>query len=67
MNRFTDKGKRLNWRSACKILGCGKTKFYDMVNTGALPAYRCSAGKRGLWVWEADCYALIKPVEPDSL
>lgn len=55
------KGERLNWEQACRILGCGKTHFYHLVNSGALPAYR-SGGKRGLWVWEKDCRELIVPV-----
>lgn len=59
-NAHTNRGTRLNWREACKILGCGKTKFYDLVNNGDLPAYRINGGR--LWVWEEDCYALIKPL-----
>ena len=56
-----DKGRKLNWRQACAILGCGRSHFYEMVNSGTLPAYRIG-GKRGLWVWEADCLALVTPL-----
>lgn len=57
-----DKGRKLNWKQASRILGCGKTHFYDLVNSGQLTAYRSGEGKRGMWVWEADCRALVKPI-----
>lgn len=47
-----DKGKKLNWQQACEILGCGRTKFYDMVRSGIIPGYR--AGRKGIWVYEDD-------------
>lgn len=52
--------KRLNWQQACKVLGCGKTQFYKLVNNGQLPAFRF--GRRGLWVREADCRKLLQPI-----
>ena len=36
--------KRLNWRQACAILGCSRSHFYNLVNSGELPAERY--GKR---------------------
>lgn len=61
----TDKGHKLNWRQASHILGCGKTHFYDLVHTGQLPAYRAGDGRRGIWVWEADCRKLVKRVNEE--
>lgn len=55
-------GRRLNWRQACRVIGCGKTQFYALVNSGKLPAYRPEGCKRGLWVYEADVAACIKKV-----
>lgn len=52
-----NKDRKLNWKQACVILGCGKTTFYELVNSGTLPAVRF--GKRGLWVWERDVLRLI--------
>jgi excisionase family DNA binding protein len=59
-----DKGRKLDWNQACELLGCGKTKFYEFINNGDLPAYR--AGIKGLWVWEADVRALIVPVDDEA-
>ena len=56
------KGQRLNWRQACGILGCGRTRFYALVKSGRLPAYRTQGGKRGMWVYDADCRALVERV-----
>jgi excisionase family DNA binding protein len=55
MDENTD--KKLGWRQACEILGCGKTKFYELVNSGALPGYR--VGVKGVWVYEADVLRLL--------
>ncbi len=59
MEDLKNKGRRLNWRQACEILGCGKTKFYALVNSGKLPAYDIHGKKRGFWVYETDCTSLI--------
>lgn len=56
--------KRLNWRQACNLLGIGKTKFYELVESGSLPARR--VGKRGLYVMQSDVQRLIQPVSDDS-
>jgi excisionase family DNA binding protein len=55
-----DKGKKLNWRQACEILGCGRTKFYGLVSLGIIPGYR--TGIKGVWVYEADVRQLVKKV-----
>lgn len=44
----------LNWQQACKILNCSKSHFYNLVNSGELPAER--SGKiRGVRVKLTDC------------
>ena len=48
MEDLKNKGRRLNWRQACELLGCGKTRFYSLVQGGMLPAYKIRGGKRGL-------------------
>lgn len=55
------KGRKLNWQQACELIGCSKTHFYSLVNSGRLPGFRTADKKRGLWVWEADCLALREP------
>lgn len=52
------RGKRLNWRQACELLGCKKSFFYALVRDGRLPAYRLDGCKRSLWVYEEDCLRL---------
>ena len=54
--------RKLNWRMACEILGCKKSKFYSLVQKGELPAYRIGNSRQGFWVWESDCLALMKSV-----
>lgn len=60
-----EKGRKLNWRQACEILGCSKRHFYRLVHSGELSAYRTSRAKRGLWVFERDVRALVKKVQVD--
>jgi len=62
MNSVSKDCKRLSWKQACVILGCGKTTFYRLVHSGRLPAYKIQEG-RGLWVYEEDCLRLIERVE----
>lgn len=58
-----DRGRKLNWRQACQIMGCSKQRFYRLVREGALPAFRAFGTKRGLWVWEKDVQNLIESVD----
>lgn len=51
------KGKRLNWKKASEILGCGKSAFFDLVSSGALQAN--GIGRRNRWYWEADVKLLL--------
>ena len=55
-------GKRLNWRQACELLGCSKSQFYRLVNSGLLRGFRIGTSKRSLWVYEADCLALLNQI-----
>lgn len=55
-----NKGKKLNWKQACGLLGCSKSWFYSLVRLGTLPVYAAVGKKRGFWVWEEDVLALIK-------
>lgn len=59
-----NKGRKLTWKEACMILGCGKTYFYSLVRKGILPAYRLEGANKGLWVYEKDCEGLLKNVPP---
>ena len=45
---------RMNWKQACRLLGCSKTHFYRLVNTGELPSERYGKVK-GVIVKKADC------------
>lgn len=60
MEDMKSKGRRLNWRQACEILGCGKTHFYRLIHNGNLPAYKMKGSKRGIWVFEKDCIDQIE-------
>lgn len=54
-----DKGRRLNWRQACAVLGCSRSHFYNLVNTGRLPAMRIGEVK-GVRVYEEDCQDYLR-------
>ena len=43
-----------NWQQACKLLGCSRSHFYNLVNSGELPADRFGR-VRGVRVKEEDC------------
>lgn len=44
----------LNWQQACKLLSCSRSHFYNLINSGALPALRLGRVK-GIRVKLADC------------
>lgn len=44
----------LNWQQACIILNCSRSHFYNLVNSGQLPAER-SGKVRGVRVRKEDC------------
>lgn len=54
-----DLSERLNWKQACEVLGCGKTKLYALIRNGKLPSYR--VGARGMYVLRTDCKRLMTP------
>ena len=66
MDGKDSKGRRLNWRQACEVLRCTKDYFYTLVKSGRLPAYKVQGRMRGLWVYEADCRALVQRVDADE-
>ncbi len=49
----------VNWQQACRILGCSKSHFYNLVNSGELPAER-SGKVRGVRVRRQDCENYIR-------
>jgi excisionase family DNA binding protein len=56
---MAEKEKRLNWQQACAFLGCSKTHFYRLVNSGELPAVRFGKTK-GTMVRESDCRRYLR-------
>ncbi len=44
----------LNWQQACRLLACSQSHFYNLVNSGILPAQR-SGKLRGVRVRRSDC------------
>ena len=50
--------RRLNWRQACFVLHCGRTKFFDLIQKGALKWE--GVGVYGHYVWESDCVKLLQ-------
>ncbi|MFR8275798.1 MAG: helix-turn-helix transcriptional regulator [Desulfovibrio fairfieldensis] len=59
MDVTEDKGRKLNWEQTCKLLGCSRSHFYNLVNSGRLPAVRTGEVK-GVRVYEADCQAYLR-------
>ncbi|MDE7372157.1 MAG: excisionase family DNA-binding protein [Desulfovibrio sp.] len=62
MSQNAERGRKLNWRQACEVIGCSKRQFYRLIHKGVLPAYQLPGSKRGLWVWEHDCKDICCPV-----
>lgn len=54
-----DDRKILNWRQACAILSCSRSHFYNLINSGRLPAIRMGMVK-GVRVYEDDCINYLK-------
>lgn len=50
--------KLLNWAQVCALLGCGRSHFYILVNSGRLPHIRVG-NARGIRVLESDVLAFI--------
>lgn len=49
----------LNWKQACEVLGCKKTFFYVLVQTGQLPGIRLGL-RRGVRVRLSDCLEYLE-------
>lgn len=58
-NHNSDSKKKLNWREACALLGCKKSHFYNLVNSGKIPAIRTGEIK-GVRVLESDCMKYLR-------
>lgn len=54
-----DKGRKLNWAQAITVLGCSRSHFYNLINSGRLPAIRTGEVK-GVRVYEADCQEYLR-------
>lgn len=51
--------ENLNWQQACRLLECSKSHFYNLVNSGEIPAQRF--GKiRGIRVRKSDCQEYLE-------
>lgn len=44
----------LNWQQSCKVLGCSRSHFYNLVKSGKLPSRR-SGSVKGVKVTREDC------------
>lgn len=51
---MADKIEWVNWQQGCKIMGCSRSHFYNLVNSGALQSKR-SGRVKGVSVSRADC------------
>ena len=58
----TDNTRLLNWRQVCKLLGCKRSHFYNLVNSGRIPAIRIGrqGSVRGIRVDEADVLRFLR-------
>lgn len=48
----------LNWQQACKIIGCSRSYFYNLVNAGILKAVKFGE-RKGIRVSKKDCLKFI--------
>ena len=58
----TSTPRLLNWQQVCKLLGCKKTHFYYLVNSGMLRAVRIGqpGSMRGVRVDEAEVARFLR-------
>lgn len=54
-----EEGRMLNWRQVCALLGCKRSHFYTLVNSGRLPAVRVGE-VRGVRVHEDDVQEYLR-------
>ena len=57
-------GKRINYKRACEILNCSKTKFYSLLEQGHLQSF--GVGMRNRFVYEEDCRRLLYEQREDQ-
>lgn len=56
---MVDESRLLNWQQVCKLIGCKRTFFYTLVNSGDLPSVRL--GRRcGIRVLESDVRVFLE-------
>lgn len=55
----TEQNELLNWQQACKLLGCSKSYFYNLVNSGKIKAL-CLGEKRGIRVYKNSCLQFLR-------
>ena len=56
------KDEKLNWQQACALMGCSRSHFYNLVNSGMLMAQRYGKIK-GVRVLRSDCVKYMKNKE----
>lgn len=59
MEKRAESEKKLNWREACAVLGCKKSHFYNLINSGRIPCQRYG-DLRGVWVYKKDCLNFLR-------
>jgi len=50
--------RTLNWRQTCALLGCSRSQFYNLINSGELPSHR-NGRVKGIRVREVDALAFM--------
>lgn len=50
--------RTLNWRQTCALLGCSRSQFYNLINSGELPSHR-NGRVKGIRVREVDAMAFM--------
>lgn len=57
--------KLLNWQQCCAILGCGKTFFYALIQSGELASVRLGS-RQGVRVKTSDLQNFIRRRKENS-
>lgn len=55
----------LNWQQACAIIGCSRSYFYTLVNSGKLRAIRIGE-RKGIRVYKKDCHKFLHSKNMDK-
>ena len=51
--------RTVNWKEACDMLGCSRSYFYNLINSGRIPAFRIGKVK-GIRVAVEDIMAFLE-------